>query len=155
MTLEELEFYHSHQNDYLVGINQFECPICNKIFTIKGFKQHIRKEHYNKSNAIENSGGYNGHYSSAEYRQKISEVNGESNRTRANQAYGEYKWVEVECDGINCNNHFLVYEREKMVLKKHHYCSSKCAHTRIITDEQKQRISQTTSESLKRLAKYL
>ena len=67
MTLEELEFYQSHQTDYLIGANQFECPICHRILTIKGFKQHIRKEHYNKSNSIKNSGGYNGHYSDFDY----------------------------------------------------------------------------------------
>ena len=62
MTKEELEFYHTHQNDYYVGNNQFKCPICGKILSIKGFKQHIRKEHFNKSNGIKNSGGFNGHY---------------------------------------------------------------------------------------------
>ena len=54
MNIKELKFYQSHREDYKIKDNQYKCPICNQIFSIKAFSQHIRKEHYNKSNNIKN-----------------------------------------------------------------------------------------------------
>lgn len=149
MTLQELEFYQAHQNDYLIGLNQFKCPICGKIFSIKGFKQHIRKEHYNKSNSIKNSGGYNGHYLDVGFKQKISKATSESNKKRSIAKFGEYKNFEVKCANPLCDNHFIVCVREKMFQSKKFYCSTKCAHQRNVSTKQK------ISKTLKNRAKYL
>ena len=153
MTIEDLEFYQTHQNDYLVGSNQFKCPLCQKIFSIKGFKQHIRKEHYNKSNAIKNSGGYNGHYLDAEFKQKCSQATKKNNRIRSIRRFGEYKTFTVTCDNPKCGKQFVVYEQEKRFLAKKHYCSLKCSHSRTSSFTLKTR--QKLSTTMKNIANYL
>lgn len=152
MNIKELKFYQSHREDYKIKDNQYKCPICNQIFSIKAFSQHIRKEHYNKSNNIKNSGGYNGHYNDINFIQKISKAAYKNNKIRYDKKLGIYKDFEVECSNPNCRKHFIIRIREKNFLKKKHYfCCKHCSKVRIISNEQKKKISKT----LKILAKNL
>lgn len=153
MTIEELNFYQSHRENYKIADNQFKCPICEKIFSVKAFSQHIRKEHYNKDNNIKNSGGYNGHYSDIIFKQKLSNAASKNNKNRHLINFGEFKNFKVKCANPACNNYIIVNVREKLLQNKKFYCSSKCAHQRkiIFTDEIKQKISTT----IKNRANYL
>ena len=115
MTIEELSFYQSHRESYKIADNQFKCPICGKIFSVKAFSQHIRKEHYNKENNIKNSGGYNGHYNELNFKQKCSVAASINNEIRNKQKFGELKEFEVKCANPKCNNHFVIIERVKKI----------------------------------------
>ena len=117
MTIEELSFYQSHRDSYKIADNQFKCPICGKIFSVKAFSQHIRKEHYNKENNIKNSGGYNGHYNELNFKQKCSVAASINNEIRNKQKFGELKEFEVKCANPKCNNHFVIIERVKNLVK--------------------------------------
>ena len=117
MTIEELSFYQSHRDSYKIADNQFKCPICGKIFSVKAFSQHIRKEHYNKENNIKNSGGYNGHYNELNFKQKCSVAASINNEIRNKQKFGELKEFEVKCANPKCNNHFVMSERVKNLVK--------------------------------------
>ena len=120
MTIEELSFYQSHRDSYKIANNQFKCPICGKIFSVKAFSQHIRKEHYNKENNIKNSGGYNGHYNELNFKQKCSVAASINNEIRNKQKFGELKEFEVKCANPKCNNHFVIIERVKKFSKNKH-----------------------------------
>lgn len=127
MTNEELEYFYTHYEDYRLSDNQFKCPICNKVLSIKGFKQHIRKEHYNKENGIKNSGGFNGHYDDLDFKEKISISSKKNMELRYSSELGEIKEFTVSCH--TCGNEFVVKEREKQFPKKERYfCSIYCAH---------------------------
>lgn len=149
MTIEELSFYQSHRDSYKIADNQFKCPICGKIFSVKAFSQHIRKEHYNKENNIKNSGGYNGHYNELNFKQKCSVAASINNEIRNKQKFGELKEFEVKCANPKCNNHFVIIERVKKFSKnKHYFCCRQCSKTRIFNDQHRKNISNTIKTQL-------
>lgn len=62
------------------------------------------------------------------------------------EKFGEYKDFEVCCE--KCGKIFVVNEQEKLhPIKKHYYCSKSCSNTRILTDETKQKISNSLNLS--------
>lgn len=74
--------------------------------------------------------------------------NGKKNRI--NKKLGELKKFKVNCN--RCNKEFYVTEREKQFpLKERYYCSRHCANTKPMTNEQKEKISNSakTSEKVK------
>ena len=153
MTQEELQFYYTHYMEYKVGDNQFECPICHKVFSIMGFKQHIRKEHYNKDNNISNSGGYNGHYNDEQFKEKISLSSKAFQEEKNTVLYGEMKKFRVQC--ATCGDWFEVEEREKQFPKKQRYfCSLKCAHQYSGHQADPKKISEGVIRTLKESGKY-
>ena len=141
MTLNEYLNYKNNKEKYKIFENLFKCPLCNKIFSNKGFIQHIKKEHYNKENNIINLGKHYS-YQSIDFKNKL--------RIAIDKKYGKIIKKEFICE--KCNKIFYVNERE-FKIKEHKFCSRHCANSHILSDETKNKISNSVSKSIKE--KYL
>ena len=129
MEQKELEEILCNKDKYIVSENLYECPICHKHFSIKGFGVHLKKQHVNADNGIKNSGGYNGHYQEKDFIDKISNAMLKS----AEKKRGERIDKEVICH--HCGKHFVINEYKNQSKEKY-FCSSYCAHFRKYTPEQ-------------------
>lgn len=69
MTKQEYDDIRQHKENFIVD-EKYQCPVCHKIFSKHGFSTHIFKQHVKADNGIKNSGGNNGHYSDASYRER-------------------------------------------------------------------------------------
>ena len=126
-TVEQFQKY-CHDKD---KSKKIECPICKKLYNFKGLWTHIDRTH-NQSQQYCN--GNNGCYNKQEYKNKIKQKRNEF----INTTLGEFKEFEVTC--CKCKKKFKVIEREnKFPSKKKYFCSSFCAHSRTITEFQKQK----------------
>lgn len=111
--------------------NMYKCPYCNLLFTKKGISTHIIRNHTTDNN-FKNSGTLGLKFKiSKECLDLLAEK-----RLKAKNL----KNFNVNC--FICNNVFIVTEpNEKFPLKNKYFCSKKCEHTRIHSDETKNKIS--------------
>ena len=52
MEQKEFEEILCNKVKYVVSENLYECPVCHKQFSIKGFGVHLKKQHINADNGI-------------------------------------------------------------------------------------------------------
>ena len=120
------------------------CPHCNKEFKqIPGrvFSNHVR---WCKSNPqYEKCCG-------KEFKDKLKSTINFSNMKKFVKTHGELKEYIVECANPKCKKPFTVKEYEKDFGSKKYFCSSFCSHSRIVSQQQRQRVSNT----LKQQAEY-
>lgn len=131
----EYEEIRKNREKHKISDNQYKCPICCKLFSVKGFIVHVLKRHVNFDNGIKNSGGHNGHYDNPDFLKKISQKS---------QQHCDKKWgikIKKKVFCFRCNKEFEVFEREKD-RKEKYFCSRSCANTRIMTNEIKKKISE-------------
>lgn len=104
-----------------------ECKWCKTEFkNIEGrvFSNHVRWCDKNTE------------YDAEKYSKLVTETAKTHNAKRFG---GKFKWFEVSCN--KCNKSFKVREREHIFPKKGKYfCSQKCSHIRIHTEETKEKI---------------
>lgn len=107
------------------------CPYCGEHFFMnkKSFANHVRWCKLNPK-YIEN-------------RKKVSDVAKKLNKTK----YGELKKFEVECANPKCKKHFFIECRENVFNEnKKYFCSISCANTHIISEDTKEKISNSVKE---------
>lgn len=134
MNIEDFERIKNNKELYKNIDDTYRCPECSRNFTIKGFIQHVKKEHYNKNNGINNSGGYNGHYKNVDFLNKLKK----SNREYYNKKLGEIIEKIVKCS--KCGKSFSIIERSSKNKEKY-FCSKKCANSHDRTSESKNKTS--------------
>lgn len=135
MTEQEYNDIRKHKEDFMVD-GKYKCPACHKIFNNKGFSTHIFKQHVKADNGIKNSGGNNGHYSDASYRERQRQ----SSQKYIDEKYGKKQERTVACS--KCGKEFTVVEREKD-RKEKYFCSISCANSHVVSEEQRKKISES------------
>ena len=125
MTEQEYNDIRQHKEDFIVD-GKYKCPACHKIFNNYGFSTHIFKQHVKADNGIKNSGGNNGHYSDASYRERQRQ----SSQKYMDEKYGKKQERTVVCS--KCGKEFTVVEREKD-RKEKYFCSRSCANSHVVS----------------------
>lgn len=114
------------------------CLICKKEVPVKGIHTHNMRTH--EKVGFKGSTGYNGKYSDPSYKQSIVKTR----KLALEERKGKYALFEVEC--AKCATAFSVNEREKeFPNKKKYYCSRACANSRVVTEDQKRKTSESLS----------
>lgn len=110
-----------------------KCPICGKLYSYKGLWTHIDRCH-NESKQYSN--GNNGCYHKLEYLQILKKGINE----HYDEKLGGFREFEVKC--YKCQKKIKVIEREnKFPTKSKYFCSSKCSHSHVLSEETKQKLS--------------
>ena len=129
-TIEQLKEYCKDKDI----TQKIACPICGKLYVYRGLWVHIDRSHNESKQYCQ---GNNGCYKSEKYKTAIK--TGMNNYY--NEVLGDFKEFEVE--SCKCHKIFTVTEREnKFPSKDKYFCSVKCSHSHIISDEQKKKASE-------------
>lgn len=116
-----------HTNEIVENV----CPYCGEhlLMNKKSFANHVR---WCKSNP-----------KYEEIRKKVSDTSKKLNKER----FGEIKQFEVECANPKCKKHFFIESKENLFNKdKKYFCSISCANSHIVSDETKEKISNSIKE---------
>lgn len=118
------------------------CVYCKQEFSNHGIFTHVERTHIK---SLKYSNGRNNSYSKIEYREKIKK----SRENCFEKKLGKFKIFDVVC--VCCKKIFQVEEREFQFPKKTKYfCSRRCSNFRMVSDETKQKISNSLQESNKK-----
>jgi len=150
MEIIEYQKIKNNRENYRVRENEYECPVCHKIFSIKAFVQHVLKQHVNADNGVKNSGGFNGCYQKSSYISKMRKKAAIRNAEEKEKLYGKKIKKKLVC--YECGKKFIRTEREK-ICKDKYFCSRSCACTRHHSSETKEKIRKSTQKSI--IYKYL